>query len=59
MDTNKEQLNQYIFNYNSHSDEWRAVKRDNYLELFSNNDSKNILKSKKIEVLIEYITKNQ
>ncbi len=47
----------WIFNFNPNTQEWRACKRDNYLELFSNNGSVHILKSKKIDTLVEFITK--
>ncbi len=48
---------QWVYSYNPFSQEWRACKREHYLELFSNNDSKNVLKSIKIDTLIEIVNK--
>ncbi len=47
---------QWIFNYNPYIKEWRACQREDYLQLFCNND--NIpLKSAKIDTLIDIIRK--
>jgi len=47
----------YIYSFNPYENVWRACKREHYLELFSNNDSKNVLKSSKIDTLVDIINK--
>ncbi len=48
---------QWLYNYNIYEQCWRACKREHYLELFSNNDSGNVLKSSKIDTLVEIVNK--
>lgn len=52
-----EVFNQYIFHYSPYEECWKSCKREHYLELFSNNESKNVLKSTKIDTLIGIINK--
>lgn len=49
-------LHDWLFHYNIYTNKWEAVKRDNYSELFSG-DKGNVLKSSRIETLIELISK--
>lgn len=49
----------YLFTFNPYTETWLACKRDNYHELFTNQESENILKSKSVNTLIEFITKNE
>lgn len=51
------ELNSWIFNFNSYTDTWRAVKREDYQLLFNDPQDERVLKSKKIETIIEFITK--
>ena len=55
---NNEALLDWIFNYNPYDQTWRACKREDYLLLFSNPKRDEILKSSKIETLIDVIVKN-
>lgn len=57
--TKNEQLLNWIFNYNPYTQEWRGCKREDYLALFSQEDNENLLKSRDIKTLIEFITKEQ
>ena len=50
-----ENLHGWIFTYNQYESNWMAVKRDDFPLLFSDIKNKNILKSNKIETLIEII----
>lgn len=52
-----ENLHGWIFTYNQYENNWMAVKRDDFPLLFSDIKNKNILKSNKIETLIEIINK--
>ncbi len=54
-----EQLNNWIFFYSPYQETWKACKREDYGELFNDIENEKVLKSKKIETLVEYITKNQ
>jgi len=56
MNIENEQLYQWIFNYNPYTQDWRAVKREDYIQLFSDNDEI-VLKSSKIDTLVEIIKK--
>jgi len=48
-------LYEWVFRYNNYTNNWCAVQRDNYQDLFSDVDSDNVLKSSSIETLIEII----
>jgi len=48
---------QWVYTYNPFEEIWKACKREHYLELFSNNNSKNVLKSNKIDTLVDIINK--
>jgi hypothetical protein len=50
-------LYDWIFRYNSYTNNWCATQRDNYHDLFSDVDSDEVLKSSSIETLIEIINK--
>jgi hypothetical protein len=53
----KNSLYDWVFRYNSYTNNWCATNRDNYNLLFSNTNSDKILKSSSIETLIEIINK--
>lgn len=48
----------WIFHFNIYTKQWNAVLRDDYKLLFSNSTSDKVLKSGKIETLIEVIHKS-
>lgn len=50
-------LHDWIFHYNVYTKKWEGVIRDNYAKLFSDQNSNDILRSSKIETLIEIIEK--
>ena len=56
MNIENEELYQWIFSFNPYEGSWRAVKREDYLKLFSNEDEI-VLKSSKIDTLIGIIGK--
>ena len=51
----KEVLNDWIFHYCPYSKKWKSSTRENMKDLFNNVDSKNVIKSSKIETLVELI----
>lgn len=57
MKGNKNNLYDWVFNYNPYTDKWRAAKRDNYTDLFSKSLEDTVLSSSRIETLVELITK--
>lgn len=50
-------LHGYVFTYNDITKRWYATTRDNYPLLFSDIQNKKVLKSNRIETLIEMIFK--
>lgn len=52
-----EELQQYVFHYNPFTETWYAIPRDKYTEYWSNANTKGVLKSSKINTLIELISK--
>ena len=50
-------LYDWVFRYNKYTKNWCAANRDNYNDLFSKENSNNVLKSSSIETLIELIDK--
>ncbi len=53
----KENLDGWLFTYNSKTDKWRAARRDHATELFSNYNSKLVISSSSIKTLEEIIMK--
>ena len=51
----KNHLSDWIINYNYITKTWRAVKRDDYRELF--NGGNNIIKSNKLDTLVEILNR--
>lgn len=52
-----EKIHGYVFTYNDYTKRWYAVKREDYSLLFSDIKNKKVIKSDKIETLIEVIIK--
>lgn len=52
-----EELQQYVFHFNPFNKTWYAIPRDLYTEYWSNPNVKGVLKSSKINTLIELISK--
>jgi hypothetical protein len=50
-------LYDWIFRYNSYTNNWCAANRNDYNDLFSNVNSDRVLKSSSIETLVEIINK--
>ena len=50
-------LYDWVFRFNSMDNSWYAVNREHYNDLYSDLQSKNILKSSSIKTLIEIINK--
>jgi hypothetical protein len=57
MNMNKENLYGWVFMYNPYKEQWMAATRDNYFLLTSDSDNKAVLKSSRIETLVELIAK--
>ena len=53
-----EHLTNWLFTFNSHTGNWRACTRDQYLDFFSKPES-DFVRSKNIEDLRDLIVKNQ
>ena len=51
----KENLQQWVFVYNPYQEEWCAAMRKDMNDLWNDNQSKKVLKSKKIKVLEDLI----
>ena len=51
----KEALQQWVFVYNPYQEEWCAAMRKDMNDLWNDNQSKKVLKSKKIKVLEDLI----
>ena len=52
-----EELQQYIFHFNPFNKTWYAIPRDKYTDYWNGYTGKEILKSSKIETLIELISR--
>lgn len=52
-------LYNYVFHYNSYTDMWNAIPRELYLEYWTNDNLKGILRSTDIRTLMEIITKGE
>ena len=50
-------LQDWIFHYNIYTGNWEAAKREHYVYLFSGTKPQAIIKSPKIDVLVELINK--
>lgn len=53
----KNNLYGWVFTFNPHTNQWLATTRDNYLQLFDNQKSADILRSSSIKTLEEIIIK--
>lgn len=54
---NMEELQQYVFHFNPFNKTWYAIPRDKYTDYWSDSNTKGVLKSSKIQTLIELISK--
>jgi len=52
-------LQNWIFTYNPYIKQWCGAEREHIKDLFNNFDSKNVLRSSKIETLEALIVKNK
>lgn len=52
-------FNDWVFHYCPYSVKWKAATRDNMKDLFNNSNSDKVIKSNKIETLIELIQKTK
>lgn len=54
-----ENLYGWAFNYNPHTQNWRAIKREHYTEMFSKTEDENgpMLVSRDIQTLIDLIVR--
>jgi|688.fasta_scaffold00112_105 hypothetical protein len=50
-------IHDYVFHFNEYTKLWYAIPRNVYKEYWDNQDTKGVLKSKEISVLIELINK--
>ena len=50
-------LNEWVFHFNPFTKTWAAIHRSDYLEYWNNQKSKKVLRSSKIETLIELLVK--
>lgn len=54
-----ENLYSYVFHYNHHTKLWSAIPRDVYNDYWSSKNVKGVISSKKIETLIEMISRGE
>ena len=54
-----EHIDGWVFTYSPHDEKQKAVNRDNYSKLWSDVNNEAVIKSSKVETLIEIITKGQ
>ena len=54
---NNDKLYNWVFHFNNHDQEWSAIPRHLYNDYWSNRKLDGILRSKKINTLIEWIYK--
>lgn len=54
-----ENLYMYVLHFNPYNGLWNAIPRDKYNEYWNDINTKGVLSSKKIETLIELITKGE
>ena len=47
----------YVLHFNPYTNVWNAIPRDKYNEYWNDINTKGVLSSKKVETLIELITK--
>ena len=47
----------WVFHFNPYTKLWAAINRSNYSEYWNDSDSKNIIRSKEINTLVELIIK--
>lgn len=52
-------IHDYVFHYSQYTNLWNAIPRELYLEYWTQNDVKGILKSKEMDTLIELINKGE
>lgn len=52
------QLDEWIFRYNSHTKKWECTTRDNYSQLFSGGKG-NVLRSNSMDTLVSLIIKTE
>lgn len=50
-------LHDWIFHYNTYTNNWEAAKREHYVYLFSDRGSVHVIKSAKHSVLVELINR--
>lgn len=50
-------LHDWIFHYNIYTENWEAAKREHYVYLFSGSKPEYVIKSKRVEVLVQLINK--
>lgn len=57
--TNMNYLEDWVFHYNIHIDKWAAIPRDNYHDYWNDFSNPNIIRSSKIETLLELLHKTK
>lgn len=56
MSKYEDNITDWVFHFNIHTEKWEAAKRENYNELFSG-DEGNVIKSSSVDTLIQLIEK--
>lgn len=49
-------LSDWVINYCHLKEEWRAVKREHYPEMFNSSESKNVIRFKNVGDMIKFIS---
>lgn len=57
MKQNINNLESWVFTFNTYERLWCATKRENYIDLFNDYKSKNVIRNSNINTLIEVISK--
>lgn len=50
-------LNDWVFHFNSHTEQWAAIPRETYIEYWNNYKHSGVLRSKEINTLLELLHK--
>lgn len=57
--TNMNYLEDWVFHYNIHADKWAAIPRDHYHDYWNDFSHPSIIRSSKIETLLELLHKTK
>ena len=59
MSTELDYLNDWVFHYNCHTEQWAAVPRETYNEYWSDYKHPSVIRSKQLNTLLELLHKSK